>query len=86
MRILRSEKIKKTAAAIVCCGLCVSTGLLGSIAVTKMPEINGRTAFANGHVYLQDTTDSVEFYVLTSPSSPLTGLNSSPTSRQPQSN
>ncbi len=62
MRILRSEKIKKTAAAIVCCGLCVSTGLLGSIAVTKMPEINGRTAFANGHVYLQDTTDSVEFY------------------------
>lgn len=62
LKLSRSEKIKKSVAAVVCCGLCVSTGLLGSIAVTKMPEINGRTAFANGHVYLQDTTDSVEFY------------------------
>lgn len=62
MKLSRSEKIKKSVAAVICCGLCVSTGLLGSIAVTKMPEINGRTAFANGHVYLQDTTDSVEFY------------------------
>lgn len=62
MKLSRSEKIKKSVAAVICCGLCVSTGLVGSIAVTKMPEINGKTAFANGHVYLQDTTDSVEFY------------------------
>lgn len=62
MKISRSEKIKKTAAAVVCCGLCVSTGLLGTIAVRKMPEINGKTAYSNGFVYIQDDGhDSVEF-------------------------
>ena len=48
---MKKNIIKKSIAALLCCGLCVSTGVFASIAVTKMPEINGKTPYADGHVY-----------------------------------
>lgn len=60
MKKRTAKRLKKTAAALVCCGLCVATGMLGSLAIAKMPQINGKTAYANGFVYLQDDSDSIK--------------------------
>ena len=61
MNIASAKKLGKAAAAVACCGLCISAGLFGTLAIRKMPEINGKTAFANGFVYLQDDGDNIQF-------------------------
>ena len=56
---LKNSKFIKIVAALLCCGLCVSSAVLGSIAVQKIPQINGQTAYADGHVYWLCNTDGL---------------------------
>ena len=57
---MKHHKIIKIVAALLCCGLCISSAALGIMAVKKMPEINGQTAYADGHVYWFDPTGEFE--------------------------
>lgn len=61
MKQSRTNGFIKAVAAVLSCGLCLSAGLLGAMAVKKMPTINGQTAYSNGFVYLQDSSDSLAF-------------------------
>ena len=57
---MNSSKLKKSVAALLCCGLCISSGVFGAMAVKKMPEINGQTPYADGHVYWLCNTSTLE--------------------------